>query len=119
LKSKNQTKAYSDIYTEKEVFDFLECHSVLSQSDLKLLKEEIKKGAGSVAHFCYEAIRCSVVHEWGRPGISIAGIPITFNLLYSTLQEVYKFIKEDYVKTGNFMGHECGHPFLNLLKTPN
>ncbi len=111
LISKKGSKLYSKIYTKKGMLNFVK--NVLIESEFQLLNEKIDKGRGSIASFCYDKIRSLAIHEHGPSGCwVIGGEEISFEVLYSSLKNIYQYIKKDYEKTGKFLGYVAGvHPF--------
>ncbi len=106
---------FSKMHVKEELINFLKYNI---EDDVQWLEIELDKGVGSVAYFVYDQIRNPAVHQWGRSGVSIEGITISFELLYSSLVNIYKYVKNDYEKTGRFLGHHCNH-WYSFTQTSN
>lgn len=107
---KNDKEMYLKLYDKAEMKDFLK--NIVHNEELELLIKEIDKGRGSIASLCYEKIRCIAIHQYKPSNWTIGKDEINFETLHDALGNIYRYIREDYNETGQFLGYESGeHPF--------
>lgn len=108
LISKKEQKLYSKIYDKDNMLEFIKNKNILNElEEFKLLCQEIEKGRGSIASFCYERIRCQAIHESAPSDNWVIGDKeISFDELYTALNNIYQCIKKEYEETGKFLGYK-------------